>query len=61
LRKRDGVASVLVALVDLADESVPDMSMSPTLRLIIGEAALTFAMFETALDPIAMPLYLRQP
>jgi hypothetical protein len=61
LRKRDGVASVLVALVDLADESVPDMSMSPTLRLIIGEAARTFAMFETALDPIAMPLHLRQP
>jgi hypothetical protein len=40
-----------------------DMMMpgAPTLRLIIGEAALTPAIFETALDPIAMPLHLRLP
>src|ERR1700749_1408215 len=36
------------------------MPWPPSQRLIIGEAALAFGVFESALDPVALPLHLGQ-
>src|SRR5277367_7071247 len=36
------------------------MPRSPSQRLIVGQAAFALTVFESALDPVALPLHLRQ-
>ena len=36
------------------------MPGSPAQRLIVGQSALALAVFESALDPVALPLHLAQ-